>query len=320
MSLNYDAIAALTEKKYIPKLVDNFFKSNPLLVYLKKREQTFPGGYKIVEPLIYGNISGVTSYSLYDQVVYDTSIPISAAEFVPKNIVAPIIISKDEELQNSGETQVLQLLKSKIQIVEETLKATVTSQLYSDGTGNGGKDITGLAAAIADSGVYGGIDRSAHDWWKAKVVSNNVSSIGTSADLSLTNMVRTFLSVSDGNDQPDLILCGVATWHEYFKAIENKVELTTVLGKEMANYGFQTLEFMGKPVVADLNCPEGLMYFLNSKYIKWRPHKSANFATTPFRADDTRIAKKQEILLTANLTVNNCRRLAVLKDISYTAL
>ena len=178
---------------------------------------------------------------------------------------------QDEELQNSGETQVLQLLKSKIQIVEETLKATVTSQLYSDGTGNGGKDITGLAAAIADSGVYGGIDRSAHDWWKAKVVSNNVSSIGTPADLSLTNMVRTFLSVSDGNDQPDLILCGVATWHEYFKAVENKVELTTVLGKEMANYGFQTLEFMGKPVVADLNCPEGLMYFLNSKYIKWRP-------------------------------------------------
>ena len=95
-------------------------------MYLKKREQTFPGGYKIVEPLIYGNISGVKSYSLYDQVVYDTSIPISAAEFVPKNIVAPIIISKDEELQNAGETQVLQLLKSKIQIVEETLKATVT--------------------------------------------------------------------------------------------------------------------------------------------------------------------------------------------------
>ena len=62
-----------------------------------------------------------------------------------------------------------------------------------------------------------------HPWWRAKVVSNNPDAVGTPADLSLTNMVRTFLSVSDGNDQPDLILCGVATWHEYYKAVENKV-------------------------------------------------------------------------------------------------
>ena len=38
MSLNYDAIAALTEKKYIPKLVDNFFNSNPLLVSKKENK------------------------------------------------------------------------------------------------------------------------------------------------------------------------------------------------------------------------------------------------------------------------------------------
>jgi hypothetical protein len=158
MALNYDALTALTQKKYVPKIIDNFFESNPLLVYLKDRQKTFPGGHKIVEPLIYGNIEGVKSYSMYDTITYDTNIPISAAEFQPKNVVAPIIISKDEELQNAGETQVLQLLKSKIQIVEETLKSSVTSMLYGDGTGNGGKDITGLGAAIATTGVYGGID------------------------------------------------------------------------------------------------------------------------------------------------------------------
>lgn len=318
--LNYDAISALTEKKYIPRMMDNFFKSNPFLVYLKKREQTFPGGHKIVEPLIYGNIQGVTSYSLYDTVTYDTDIPISAAEFAPKNIVAPIIISKDEELQNSGETQVLQLLESKMQIVEETLKATVTSQLYGDGTGNGGKDLTGLGAAIAATGTYGGISRDTYAWWRAKVVTNNPNTIGTATALDIGNMMKTFLSISDGNDQPDLLLCGVATWYEYYKAVEAKIELTTELGKAMANYGFQTLEFMGKPIVADLNCPEGMIYFLNSKYLKWRPHKQANFSSTPFRSDDSRIAKKKEILLTGNLTINNCRRFAVLNDISYTAL
>lgn len=47
MSLNYNALEALTKKKYIPKLIDNFFISNPFLVYLKERQQTFDGGYKI---------------------------------------------------------------------------------------------------------------------------------------------------------------------------------------------------------------------------------------------------------------------------------
>lgn len=319
MSLNYDAITALTEKKYIPKMIDNFFKSNPFLVYLKEREESFPGGHKIVEPLIYGNVSGVTSYSLYDTVTYDTSIPVSAAEFAPKNIVAPIIISKDEELQNSGETQILQLLAAKVQIVEETFKAAVVTQLYSDGTGNGSKDLTGLKAAVAATGTYGGIDRSANTWWQAKVVSNSGTS-GTPATLTLAKMIATYLSISDGNDRPDLILCGQATWYEYYKLVEGKVTVQTQMGQKMAGYGFQTLEFMGIPIIADPSCTEGLMYFLNSKYMKWRPHKQANFATTPFRPDDTRIAKKQEVLLTANLTINNCRRFAVLQDISYTAL
>ena len=320
MALNYDALTALTEKKYVPKLVDNFYKSNPFLVYLKEREKTFPGGHKIVEPLIYGNVQGVTSYSLYDTVTYDTDIPISAAEFKPKNVVAPIIISKDEELQNAGETQVLSMLKSKIQIVEKTFKDSVTSMLYGDGTGNGGKDIDGLEAAIAETGVYGGIDRSTYDWWKANVITNNTNSPGTPLALDLNNMMRVFLKISDGNDQPDLLLCGIATWHEYYKKVEAKVQINTTMGKKMADYGFQTLEFMGKPIIADPNCPEGEIYFLNSKYMNWRVHKDANFKTTKFHVDDTRLAKKQEILLTANLTINNCRRFAKLTDILYTAL
>lgn len=320
MALNYDALSALTQKKYIPKLVDNFYKSNPFLVYLKEKQKTFPGGYKIVEPLIYGNISGIKSYSLYDTISYDTNIPVSAAEFEPKNIVAPIIISKDEELKNSGETQVISMLESKIQIVEKTLKDTVATQLYGDGLGNSGKDLTGLAAAIANTGTYGGIDRATNAWWNAKIVTNNTAVPGTAKALDVNMMMRTFLSISDGNDQPDLILCGIATWHEYFKAVESKIQITTTMGKKMADYGFQTLEFMGKPIMADPNCPEGIMYFLNSKNMNWRVHKDANFATTKFRNDDTRLAKKQEILLTANLTINNCRRFAKLVDIEYTAI
>lgn len=319
MPLNYDALTALTRERYIPEMVDNIFKSNPLLTRLKKVKKTFDGGYKIIEPLVYGEISGIKSYSMYDKLEYDTNIPVSAAEFVPKNVVAPIIISKEEELLNSGESQVLSMLKAKVDIVQESLKKQLTSMLYLDGSGNSGKDLTGLAAAIADSGTYGGIDRGTYNWWKAKIASNS-GTPGTPADLAIGNMIRMFLSLSDGDDQPTMLLCGMATWYEYYKAVEAKAQLTTALGKEMANYGFQTLEFMGKPVVADPNCPEGIMYFINEKYLKWRVHSKADFASTDWRPDDTRLAKKQEILLTGNLTLNNSRKFGKLVDIKYTAL
>lgn len=319
MSLNYNALTALTERKYVPRIIDNFFRGNPFLTFLRERQESFPGGHAIVEPLVYGNVSGISSYRLYDTLTYDTNIPISAAEFSPRNIVAPIIISKDEELQNAGETQVLSMLKAKIDIVEETLKSTVATMLYGDGTGNGGRDITGLAAAIAATGVYGGIDRATNAWWRARLISNSTVP-GTPQTLTMNNMIRTFLALSDGNDQPNLLLCGLATWHEYYRLVEPRLTIQTTIGRKMIDAGFQTLEFMGKPVMADPNCPEGIIYFINTKYMKWRVHKDANFKVTPFRDDDTRLAKKQEILLTGNLTINNARRFGRLNDILFTAL
>lgn len=319
MALNYNALEALTGKKYIPKLVDNVFKSNPFLTYLKQRQKPYDGGYKIVEPIIYNELGGIQSYTLYDTVTYDTNIPVTAAEFEPKNVVAGIIISKDEELKNTGENQVLSMLESKIQIVEESLKKYMTNVLYGDGTGNNGKDITGIGAAISDTGAYGGIDRTTEIWWKAKVLSNS-GTPGTPAALDWDKMVQLFMSLSDGNDQPDMILCGSATWIEYHKLIKNNITINSDVSRKMASLGFNTLEFFGKPLVADPNCPEGTMYFLNSRYIKLRPHKQANFTATKFRPDDTRIAKKKEILWTGNLTINNCRRFGKLTDISYTAL
>lgn len=316
MALNYDAIHSLTKKKYLPKLVDNFFKSNPFLAVLKEKQQAFDGGPSIIEPLIYGSLSHIKSYSMYDTVSYDQTTPVTAAEFRPKNVVAPLIISKDEELQNMGENQVLSLLESKIQIAEETLKSSMTAMLYGDGTGNAGKDITGLRAAIAATGVYGGIDRATNAWWNAYVSAN----AGVPAALTFNRMLKVFLAISDGNDQPTMLLCGNQTWATYHELIRGSAQLTSELSKKMAGMGFQTLEFMGKPVLADPSCPEGEIYFINEKYMKLRHHKAANFTTTPFRQADDMIAKKQEILWTGNLTFNNMRRQGVLKDITLVTL
>ena len=171
----YNAIDSLTRKKYIPKLVDNF-QSTPLLTKLRQRQKTYDGGPKIVQPLIYGELQHGKSYTFYDTLTYDQAIPITAAEFDPKNLVQPFIISRDEERRNHGsETRVLSLLESKFDIAEKTLVKMFATQLYGDGTGNNGKDLTGLGAAVSDRCLWG-IDRSQYAWWKARVNYNNGNS------------------------------------------------------------------------------------------------------------------------------------------------
>ena len=47
----------ITEKKFLPKLVDNIFNANPLLKKLKGMEEPQPGGDKVVCPLNYATVS-----------------------------------------------------------------------------------------------------------------------------------------------------------------------------------------------------------------------------------------------------------------------
>lgn len=44
MALTYDQINAITQKKFMPKLYDNIFDSNPLLMRMKKGD-----GYKKID-------------------------------------------------------------------------------------------------------------------------------------------------------------------------------------------------------------------------------------------------------------------------------
>lgn len=314
MALNYSAIDSITQKKYMPELIDNIFNSNPLLSFLRDRQKTYDGGTKIVEPLIYAELGGAQSYSGYDLMNYDTGLPITAAEFEPRNLAGTIIFSKDEELKNMGESQVQDLVEAKMKIVEMSLKKEFITQLLSDGTGNGSKDITGLAAMFSATNTYGGINRTEQAWWKP-IIKGNGGSVRALTELL---MLDAFMDASDGDDQPEVIFTSKKGWQQYYLLVKGRITLYTESVKKSLGLGFQTLEFMGRPVImdtnlSDTNCP---FYFLNMKYIKLRAHKAANFTQTKWRPDDSRLAMKKEILWTGNLTCNQPRREALLTDIN----
>lgn len=271
-------------------LADNLSKNNVLLKELKKKGnvKTVSGGLTIVEELIYDdpNTSNVNSYSGWEQLSTKPNSPITAAEFAFTQYATSVSISGLEQLQNAGDQQVIDLLESRINIMEIQMMNRMDYDMYQDGTGNGGKNITGLAAMIPSvptSGIYGGIDRSVWDFWRPQVYSG-VTDGG--AAVSEANIIKYMTSLAlrlvRNNDMPRLILAGSTYYEMYVNALQAIQRVTT---SENAAAGFASLKFFGGGTSADVvlgggiggNAPSTQMRFLNLNWIKFRPHSARNF-------------------------------------------
>src|SRR5690349_22170622 len=154
---NFDTLASTTLKNYRRQLADNITGHNVLWYMLKEkgfvREED--GGTTIVEPLLIGRNTTVKSYKGYDVIDTTPQTGITAAEYEWKQIAGSVTISGEEEFKNMGsKTRILSLLESKIQQLELSMMLEVNRQLQGDGTGNGGKDLGGLQAAVEDGAAW----------------------------------------------------------------------------------------------------------------------------------------------------------------------
>ena len=283
-------IIATTIQSRSGVLADNVTNNNALLQKLKRRGNVrpFSGGNVILEELMYNdpNTNNINSYSGYEVLNISPNSPISAAQFDIKQYAGAVTISGLETLQNAGEEQIIDLLDGRMMVAESELMNRIASDIYADGTGNGGKNITGLAAAVPDaptSGTYGGIDRGTWSFWQSKAYSG-VTNGG--AAVSATNIIQYMtaaaIQVVRGNDKTDLIVADNNYYSFYVNALQ---AIQRVTSDESAGSGFSSLKFYGGGQSADVVLDGGIgsnatanhMWFLNTKYIFFRPHRDRNF-------------------------------------------
>src|SRR6185437_10843948 len=92
----------------------------------------------------------------------------TSAEFDIKQLMVAVSISGLEQLQNAGEERSINLVASRVENAEDTMKNVVALAMYADGTGSGGKEIGGLQLLVADTptNTVGGIDRNTWNFWR----------------------------------------------------------------------------------------------------------------------------------------------------------
>ena len=299
---NFDALLSTTLAKYRDQLTDNVFTARPLTYFLtdKGRIRMIDGGTKIVEPLIYGQNSTVASYSGYDTIGLTAQDGITAAEFEWKQYAASIAISGIEEAKNNGDAAILNLLEAKVMQAEESLREGFNTMFFGDGTGNSGKNWNGLGNLVEASGTVGGINRATagNEYWRSYEEN-------TAGALTLAQMATAYNSVSVGNDHPDMVLTTQTLYEKYESLLQPQLRYTDT---KTADAGFQNLLFKAAPVVYDVGCTAGVMYFLNSKYLTLVGHSGKWFSQTEFVRPENLDARYALIMCYGNLTVRNAKK------------
>lgn len=276
---NVSDIIATTIEKRSKKIADNVTKNNALLAKMgqRGRTRTFSGGRLIYEELSFAENGNAGYYAGYDLLPVAAQDVISAAQYDIKQAACPIVVSGLEMLQNAGAEQMIDLVAGRIDVAESTMQNLICGGLYSDGTGYAGKEVVGLDAAVPldpTTGVYGGIDRATWTFWQSKI--RNVADTSTlQADMNLlwSQLIR-------GMDRPDIIVMDSVVWQAYVASLQALQRFTD---PGTGNLGFPTLKFMDCDVVLDGGiggfCPAGTAFFLNTKYIHYRPHSARNFVS-----------------------------------------
>jgi hypothetical protein len=129
-------IVTTTLRNRTGKLADNITKNNALLFRLRKRGnvKTVSGGRTIVQELEYAENGTFKRYSGYEALNISPSDVFTGAEFNYAQAAVAVSISGLEQLQNTGEEAIIDLLESRIKNAEKTLVNNIALDCYSDGT------------------------------------------------------------------------------------------------------------------------------------------------------------------------------------------
>lgn len=132
-------------------------------------------------------------------------------------------------------------------------------QLYGNGTGNGGLDLDGLGAIITNTGTYAGIDRAAYPVWQSNILANGGVPRPLTVDL-LRQAERSIYTATGA--QADFIITTPEIYDQY-AALFDLIKRVMADGTHSGQYdlGTRDLTWNGIPILRDVQCPAGQLYF-----------------------------------------------------------
>lgn len=284
MPLTYDQLSGITQRKFIPKLYDNIFNSNPILQRLRKKSyELLDGGLSIVVPLNYAAPTATGWYSGADTLDTTDNDQITAAEYTWKQLYTNISIIRADELKNSGDEQMVSLVKSKVKIAEKNMEDQLGTGVFSNATN--AKSIVGLQYMASTSNTIGGISATTYSWWQPQIDSSTTT-------LSLSALQTNWNLCTIGSWTPTVVSTTRSLFNAYYALLQPQQRFQDT---KTAEGGFQSLLFNGVPVVPDSHSTAAYWYFLNEDYLHLWAHRQEDMRFEPFQKPQNQNVKVAKI-------------------------
>jgi len=297
MALTYGDVSAITEKYFVPKLIDNIFASNALLQRAKNKwYDRVEGGEKCLVPVMYAVTAGGAWYAGDETLSTAATDQITALEFDWKYANVPIVINHTDEIRNKGKAAIVDMVAAKVQTAEKTLAHNLGTGIFNDGTTDA-KALIGLKLAVDSAGTYGGLSRTTYTWHAGQ-------EDGTTTALSIAAMQSLYGDCTVGNDSPTIIVTTQDIWDDYHGLLQPQMRFQDT---ETANGGFRNLMFNKSPIVVDSHCSTYYMYMLNEDYLSLKVLKGDDFRFEKFLRPVNQATSVARIYWSGALTSSNSR-------------
>ena len=331
MAVQNDILSS-TARARSKKALDNLFTTVPLLDHIKKAGgvEEINGGQRITRAAILAEHSNITQLSTgYESIAAGVADVLRSPEFEWCDFVAPIIITKKEELSNRGDDAVISIADARMKSVMGMLKrewekqaiagsSTVLTEMQSlNGFGSALGWFEEGTFGSGQSNSVGGLSKSTYQGqnWNNQVADAgdnfNSSRAGEGAMTDL--MIQTQIYAPEGT--VDLILASPTSYKLYkqsLRAQEQYVKETVRDGGRLA------LAFSGALIYVENNLgftesgTDASMYFLNSKSMKVVFDKDANFSLSDFQDKSGYAAREAHLYVRTQLVADHLASMGVL--------
>jgi len=239
--------------------VDIYFTSNVLIHKLMSQGKTYPGGKKIQVDLAY-DMTHSGAYGPKSELPISKKEIVNAAFFEYAAYYATLTMDMDDDLINSGDQAIVNLLRTKLKNAEKSIRKTMANEIYdrradslaasSDPNArpfNGLKDLFNVnssGTAQASSVAYGEISEDQMSLWAPNVISGSKT-----MGFEFMQEVRRTASIDNGNEgKPNLYLTTMALQD----AFENTLQVQArYADQKLLDAGFNHVLFKGVPIVDD---------------------------------------------------------------------
>ena len=282
--------------------VDELFQKVAFLDNAKKAGglEQGDGGTMLVRPLSLVEHSSITALPTgYESVSLAVSDVLRPAEYAWADFVAPIVISKKEELENSSEKAIVKIVEARMRSVMGMLRRELNKQILAGtstvmtglNTLNGDAATTAGAVGFLEGATAGTqtnvVGQISKDTFKTTTGWQNQYETASGAfganGLNAMWDIYTACNSRAPMGAIDLVIASEASFGFYKRALQANERY---IDQKILDGGRMALAFAGAAVEQDMEMPvtDHSMYFLNFDGVKLITHKDADFAVSPFES------------------------------------